>query len=282
MNDRKYYSVRTGKNLNTRFSLDFLCKLFFDLYSSFVDKDYFQESMGYWCVDRDVVPGTLGKNIEGKIFRLLRKDNLWPISDNYQNYAEDDLFDMIEFLYDQISKPIDTGGDYHSYSNCGYHYSLFDKESGRKEFRSEVNVLLKDYGEGFELSDIGEILFIGEPGLENLLNAKISTDDPINIDDKVIAAVQKYRRVKSTSRERKDAIRDLADVLEYIRQKAEKYLESQDERDLFNLANNFGIRHHNQKQKTNYDNSIWYAWMFYYYLATIHALTLMAMREETF
>src|SRR4030067_2720098 len=117
MNDRKYYSVRTGKNLNTRFSLDFLCKLFFDLYSSFVGKDYFQESMGYWCVDRDEVPGTLGKNIEGKVFRLLRKDNLWPISDHYQNYAEDDLFDMIEFLYDQISKPIDTGGDYHSYRN---------------------------------------------------------------------------------------------------------------------------------------------------------------------
>jgi len=45
-----------------------------------------------------------------------------------------------------------------------------------------------------------------------------------------------------------------------------------DENDLFNLANNFGIRHHKETQKTQYDKPIWLSWLFYYYLATIHAV----------
>ena len=48
-----------------------------------------------------------------------------------------------------------------------------------------------------------------------------------------------------------------------------------DEADLFNIANNFGLRHHNQQQKSDYDGSIWLSWMFYFYLATIHAAMRM-------
>ncbi|HEX3471677.1 MAG TPA: hypothetical protein VHT28_10880, partial [Silvibacterium sp.] len=48
-------------------------------------------------------------------------------------------------------------------------------------------------------------------------------------------------------------------------------LNSKDETDLFQFANNFGIRHHRKDQKTDYDTSIWLSWMFYYSLATIHA-----------
>ena len=43
-----------------------------------------------------------------------------------------------------------------------------------------------------------------------------------------------------------------------------------DEPELFNIANNFGVRHHNQKQKTGYDQALWLSWMFYLYLSTIH------------
>lgn len=42
-------------------------------------------------------------------------------------------------------------------------------------------------------------------------------------------------------------------------------------KDLFNIANNFGIRHYNKEQKTNYDQNIWLSWMFHFYLATLHA-----------
>ena len=60
--------------------------------------------------------------------------------------------------------------------------------------------------------------------------------------------------------------------MEFLRPQIKKVLSSKDENDLFIIANSFGIRHHNDKQKTDYDRSIWYNWMFYYYLATIHAI----------
>lgn len=49
-------------------------------------------------------------------------------------------------------------------------------------------------------------------------------------------------------------------------------ISSSDEKDLFNIANNFLIRHHNDKQKTDYDANLWLSWMFYIYLSTIHLI----------
>lgn len=74
-------------------------------------------------------------------------------------------------------------------------------------------------------------------------------------------------------------MRDLADVLEFLRPRVKEVLTSKDESDLFHLANNFGIRHHNDQQRTDYDRPIFYSWMFYYYLATIHAATRLIERE---
>jgi hypothetical protein len=51
--------------------------------------------------------------------------------------------------------------------------------------------------------------------------------------------------------------------------------------DLFNIANNFGIRHYNEKQKTNYDQEVWLDWIFYYYLATINTIIRLIKKRET-
>ena len=48
-----------------------------------------------------------------------------------------------------------------------------------------------------------------------------------------------------------------------------------------NLANNFGIRHHNDQEKTAYDTSLWLSWMFYFYLATIHVVLRKHQQGET-
>jgi hypothetical protein len=60
--------------------------------------------------------------------------------------------------------------------------------------------------------------------------------------------------------------------LEYLRPKVKEFLTRSDEADLFTIANNFGVRHHNDTQKTGYDAALWLSWMFYFYLATIHVL----------
>jgi hypothetical protein len=280
MGNRRYYSIRTGKNPDaSRYDLPILLRLFSDFYLEFLSKDYFQEDFGYYCVDDGKVPGTLGSDIEAQMFRAIRKPDLWPIQEKYESYSEDDLFDIIEFLYDHVSKPID--GYFHSYNDCGYHYDTFDKKAGQQEFRDGINQILYDYKEGYELSDKGEILESPEQGLENLFAASLPTHDPDNVEQRVQAAILKFRRYRSSLDERRDAIRDLADVLEFLRPQVKTVISKKDEGDLFVIANQFGIRHHNDQQKQDYDKAIWYSWMFYYYLATIHACLRLIKKAES-
>jgi len=228
-------------------------------------------AFGYECVDLGNVPGKLGDNIEAQIVRSLRKTNLWPITPLCLDYSEDDLFDVIEFLFDWISKPVPHDGDYHSWGQCGWHYSEFDQHTGRKEFRQEINEMLQDYDSGYELSSEGEILTLPQQGLDHLLQADLPAYDQTNVEGRIEAAIHKFRSRHSSLDDRRDAVRDLADVLEFLRPQLKQVLTRKDESDLFNIANSFGIRHHNERQKTAYDQAIWYSWIFYYYLATIHA-----------
>lgn len=274
---RRYYSLRTGKNpKGTEIDLKTLKALFRSSYVQWEEAGYFQEHFGYACVDAGDVPGKLGSDIAAEMLFNLRKENLWPFYTYFEHYDEDDLFDVVEFLHDHISKPLE--GYYHNYSGCGYHYHTFDAATGRKEYRERVNQLLETYKTGFEISDLGEVLERAQPGTAYLLAADIPTNDK-NIASRVEAAIAKFRRYRSTLAERRDAIRDLADVLEYLRPQIKDILTKADESDLFNLANNFGVRHHNQQQKTDYDTAIWLSWMFYFYLATIHACLHMLKKR---
>jgi len=265
---RNYYSVRSGKRPPSGgFSLADFKRFFRVAFDRFWEDGFFQEWFGYSCVDAGDVNGKAGGDNDLFVFRKLRTAGLWPIWEKLDGYSEDDLFDMIEFLHDHTSKGID--GNYHQYNQCGWHYTKFDPRAGREIFRQEVNDILADYGRGFELSSDGEILTLAEDEFAPLLSADVPHADGANVRDRVEAAKLKYRR-RALS-ERKDAIRDLADVLEFLRGEAKSVLDSKDEADLFQLANNFGIRHHRKDQKTDYDSSIWLSWMFYYYLATVHA-----------
>jgi hypothetical protein len=207
------------------------------------------------------------------MFVNLRKENLYPIYSKLSNYTEDDLFDVLEFLHDHCSKGLH--GHFHSWNQCGYHYEEFNDLEGQKYFREIINPILKDYQNGYEISDSGEILILSDNGLSNLFEADIPTNDKDNIANKINSSILKFRRHKSTLDDRKQAIRELADVLEYLRPEIKKHLSKKDENDIFNIANNFGIRHHNLDQITGYDKAIWYSWIFYYYLATLHAVLRM-------
>ena len=278
MRNRPYYSVRTGKHIPKGIDLPLLKRLFLALYDQLAEDGYFQEYFGYYCVDADFVEGKLGSNINTVMLLSLKKDGLWPIESTIEEYSEDDLFDVIEFLFDHISSPID--GYNHTYNNCGWHYTEFDQKTGQQKYRTEVNNLIQDYKNGYELTSKGEILTIVTPGFEKLIQAKLPSNDPKNISVKIEKAILKFRRYRSSLEERRDALRELVDVLEFLRPKLKNVLTRKDESDLFNIVNNFGIRHHNLKQKTDYDKTIWYSWLFYYYLATIHAAQRLIEKSE--
>ena len=278
MGKRKYYSVRTGRNPARELDLPLARRLFGSTFSELQRAGYFQESLGDYCVDYpNLLPGSVGQDIEAFFVRKLRKDSLWPIRDNFESYSEDDLFDVVELLHDLVSKPLE--GNHHRFGECGWHYTIFDKDEGRAYYRSQINELLEDYGEGFELSDEGEVLRRGVEGLHSLLEVDLPEIDAENIEERVEGAVKKFRRRQATSDDRRDAVRDVADVLEFLRPRLSEVLASGDESDLFNIANNFGIRHHNDEQRTDYDSEVWLDSLFYYYLNMIHTVTRLLSRE---
>ena len=269
--DRSYYSQRVGRDSTPApLSLQDIKRLFEEQFEQLENEGHFQESFGYECVASDFVPGSVGTNLQTELLLTFRKPNLFQDFPNNGNWSEDDLFNIIEFLFDYISKP--TERSFHSFRNCGWHCSKFDKEAGRIEYRQKMNRLLKAYDSGFELSEQGEILALSPTGFENLLDASLPHSDSENVTSRVQTAIHKFRRHRSSIENRKDAVRDLVDVLEYLRPKIKEVLNSEDERVLFNIANNFGIRHHREGQKNEYDKAIWLSWMFYFYLATIHAV----------
>ncbi len=279
MRDKAYYSLRTGKHDGEiKVDLDAAKKLFVAAYRLFDQKNYFQQAFGYQCVDKGYVVGTAGQEIEGAMLLALRKAHLWPIEDRLSEYTEDDLFDVVEFFHDHISKPLE--GHYHSYYQCGMHYSTFSSPDGQAEFRAAVNPILACFDSGFVLSDDGEMLHVAEPSFAPLLEANLPSTDETNVKARVAAAQKKFRRQRSSLEDRRHAVRDLADVLEYLRPQVKTVLTSKDESDLFNIANNFGIRHHKEAQKTDYDSTIWLSWMFYFYLATIHTVLRLIQRDD--
>ena len=274
---RNYYSVRTGKiSPDQQVNFEVLKKLFSVTYNKLNTDGYFQKYFGINCED-GYIPGELGEEIEAMIFVNLRKDNLYPIYQNLPNYTEDDFFDIIEFLYDHCSKGLN--GHYHNWNNCGYHYVEFNDIEGQKQYRELLNPILREYKDGFEISESGEILILSDNGLSNLFEADIPTNEKENVFNKINSAILKFRRYKSTLDDRREAIRELADVLEFIRPAIKEHLNKKDENDIFNIANNFGIRHHNKDQQTEYDKAIWYSWIFYYYLATLHAVLRMTNKK---
>lgn len=275
---RQYYSFRNGLHKGEAIDLEVLKRLFAIAFKQLRSEGYFQEYLGIDCED-GYITGKLGDDIETVMFIRLRKNNLYPILENLPSYTEDDLFDVIEFLHDHCTKGID--GNYHSWNGCGHHYNTFDGPAGCAFYRSIFNPLLADYKNGYEVSEKGEILILADEGLSTLINADIPSNDSENVRDRINAAILKFRRRGSSFDERRDAVRELADVLEYLRPQVKECLDGPDERDLFNIANNFGVRHHNASQKTNYDKAIWYSWIFYFYLSTIHAVLRMIEKKNS-
>ena len=279
MRTRRYYSQRAGSPPLAQLALPVFGKLVVMAYKRLIEKGHFQEAFGYECVDAGQVPGILGCDVGAALFLAIRKDGLWPLTEATPWRTEEDVFDVVEFLFDHVSAPVERKGDYHSYADCGWHYTEFDRDSGRDGFLALLNPVLADAGSGFELTDAGEIVALSPLGLDQLIDQPIPDNVEAQSKARIEAAIAKFRRRSATDGEKRDAVRDLADVLEFVRQGAKATLSSDDEAALFNIANNFGVRHHNAKQKTQYEAGLWLPWMFYTNLATLHVVLRLIARN---
>jgi hypothetical protein len=272
---RRYYSSRRQPG---HITLEELYVKLRNLFLLFRDKNYFKGKAG---ITKTEFPQAI--MFEAAIALTFQP---FPITDTKgwmrQDLTEDHVFDTLEFLYDHVSRPgeivpmtTETGFNY--YDHDGY-----DDDIGRAEFRQMANSFLSDYRSGYELTEDGIILALGADGLRHILDADIPPYDELNVDSKVRNAITKWRNRHLSFEAKKEAIRELADVFEWLKKTKglSAVLDGKDESAIFDLANNFAIRHHNPKQETNYDPAIWYAWMFHFYLATYHAAIRLLIKRE--
>src|SRR5262249_12363140 len=208
-----------------------------NLYLLFRNKDYFKQNAG---ITHNYLPDPIKHEAAIALNFQLFPITKWVESD----ITEDHVFDALEFLYDHVSKPGEWGSVVDRSGFECQDYLSYDIEAGREEFRKKANTFLADYKSGFELTKDGLVLALGTAGLQEILSAEIVAYDEANVDSKVRSAIAKWRNRHLSWSERKEAIRELADVFEWLKKTKAlgKVLDGKDESVLFDLANNFGIR----------------------------------------
>jgi len=269
------YYLKRKKLLNNEFSIDLddLKRYFFQTYKYFDDRELFDVAFkGVWGVEGfsnkqyQVYPPSMAPTPEIFFINHLESDDIYPIGKNYNYYNEEELFTVIEILYEHICS-YDFGND------------KFMKKEHQEEFATLINNLLKRYKNGYYLDE--KQGFIMEQSNE-AVNALLQTDIPKTINEGVVeqlqTAVKMFYRFNSNEESKKKAINILADILEPLREDLKDLLNNEYEVNknshdklIFEVVNQFNIRHNNQKQLTEYSREIWYDWMMQYYTSVIVA-----------
>lgn len=270
----EYYSVRSGIKI-------VLVKEFYERFSTMIEdyagKDYFKEKL-------KVYHGSNDSNYINTKSKSHIGIGIYPfIQWQEENQKTNLVFDTIEFLYRFISKPGERG---YVSNHTGWNtedYLSYDNIEGKREFREDINILLKAFDQGYELQVDGMILFVGDETV-NFINTEFPEYNENNIDNAIHLSIRWWKNRNQTLEDKKKAILKLAGVLEYLKKDGTllEILEKKDSSDLFNIANNFGIRHHNPDQKTEYDKDIWYDWIFQYYLNTCIGVLKMIKKNKPY
>lgn len=237
--------------------------------------DFFAEAFGFSCVDDN---GDHGSSPEQELETRVAKAHLWSAAD--EDFSESDLCDFIEVFHDLAARP--TRGWYHSYCDCGFHPSAFHRQSGQALFRWRVNQILDTTSFGLRLADdgedIGRMVRMSGGGLGELVEGTLASSSLDQCDD-IGHAVALFRSRSATRQDRRSAVVALAGVLERHRGTLKWELLRKDERALFDIANNFDLRHRNDAQATDYDDEF-LEWIFHWYLATVRLLDQLAERRR--
>lgn len=263
---REYYAYRQGASVPSLDS-EQARRL---LVAACVELDtggWFQRGLGKDCVDSPLDVGAVVLERFGH--------ETWPIWKEMPDLEEVWLYSFLEFLHDQVGKPVTTS--YHDWNDCGVHVTTSDAEAGRTEFRERVSLILARLESPMEFRSNGEIWRGSPDGLDDL------EPDPLGdelADDKVRSAIRSFRRHAASEDDKRNAVRDLADVLDQLRATQGTGLPRDEEARLFEIANNYGIRHHNPTQRTDYDRGIWLEWIFYTYLNAISLASGVIGRES--
>jgi hypothetical protein len=241
----------------------------------FRDRGYFERVAPGDCCDNPAEDQDCVLSRESD--RRLNITNLWPLQPG--TWDEDTFYGLVEVVHDLVSRPRhrvfhDYGGD--------WHFSKFARAPACALYRYEVNRILARYGTGLELAskgeDLGRLVRQLDDARQDLMAAAFAT--PADPDRRTLEhAVALFRSRTAGREDRRSACIALVGLLEERRSVLKERLLSKDEGALFRIANEFGLRHRNARQRADYDES-YLEWIFWIFLATYELTDRLAARAD--
>ena len=244
------------------------------LIEDFQASHYFIKTLGYSCVNEfDEVRSSPELELDRRVCKphlLSQEPELW---------TELDLCDYVEVFHDLASWP--TIGWYHGDYDCGWHPEGYSDRIGRTLYRWRMNSLLQQAEFKFRLADRGEDTGRMVRSVPRELGKLIddALDSETGSRDDLDHAIALFRSRNSTRETQRSAVRSLAGILEERRQVLKERLLKKDEHALFQIANQFDLRHRNADQHSDYQAEF-LEWIFYWYLATVKLTDILIADES--
>lgn len=235
---------------------------------------YFSLAAGEACVD-----GLSEAEVDAEISRQIEKridiPDLWPLP----GFVDEALgLTLVEVFHDLAARP--RNRHFHEFSQCGWHHSYQAKKPGRAVYRWKVNDLLRRHSYGLQLAaegeDTGRLIRKFDDPRSELLTAAIKSD---HAPTKASAqhAIALFRKHDATREDKRSACAALALVLEDRRKLLKSSLLRKDEGMLFQIANEFDVRHRDGKQYDDLGEEF-QDWVFWIYLSSLELTNRMVER----
>lgn len=247
-------------------SVDSFFAEYMDLVSDLNRLGYFDKTFGVDCVER---PRTTEPT--QYLTKITGVSVVWPLSFTQVGPDRDLLFDIVEALHDAVARPRNI--EYHDFNDCGWHGEHFDTATGRAVYRWRVNKLLERTSLKLRLGDTdseeGRLVTTSDKVREEVVDSLLS-DTSAPSADRIHHAIREFRRRGATREDKRNALAELAGVLEQRKTDGnlKNVIDDPDADALFHIANKFDIRHHNKTQKGDYPD-YYLDWILWTFLASI-------------
>jgi len=279
---RRYFSQRHRQQPAQELSPPRLRSAFARLVNELADCGYFEDAFGSGCSDSDDYPDSEGQRL---LVAVTGHDvPMWPLRQQEGSarieaqWTEEQFFDVVEALHDLVARPRRRW--FHSYWR-EWDYGDFARRPGQAVYRWRVNELLERAQVPLRLaetgSDVGLLVQAAGDGRDDLIERVLEPPAAEN-GDEVGHAVQLFRGRSATREAKRSAIVTLYGVLERRRPLLKQQLTSKDEAALFEIANQYDLRHRGASQHADYD-TVFLDWLFWWYLATVELTDRLLARQ---
>ena len=206
--------------------------------------------------------------LDYEALRLLGVPRLWPLRP--QEWTEDLFYSLVELVHDLAARPRFVFQHEEMQEPV---YEAFSRPAGQRLYRWRVNQMFAKAANGLALAedgpDTGRVVQNPAPDFAELeAETAASTEHRTEVGH----ARALFRLRGATREEKKSAVVELAGVCERHRHGILKSgLPGGDSGELFNIANNFHLRHKDLKQIDSYGEE-YLDWLYWWYLATVALL----------